>query len=231
MIIFDNVTLRYHYDDFDLLKGASFTLADGVNTVLADVQSGKSSICKLLTKDVAPTSGRITVDGQDIASITNSNLDILYLPTNPAFFENRSVQYNIEYPLRVRKYPKNERIERAIKAANELGIDELDAKVKSLPPEKRKLVALARGLTVKRKTVLFDDFFAFDGSSECLAEMDNILQRFQGATCVILISDARLATGNTVVLDGGVAVYQGHADGARKIVGEMDWLVTKCSKL
>ncbi|MCH5151410.1 MAG: ATP-binding cassette domain-containing protein [Clostridiales bacterium] len=229
MIIFDNVTLRYHYDDFDLLKGASFTLADGVNTVLADVQSGKGSICKLLTKDVAATSGRITVDGQDIASITNSNLDILYLPTNPAFFENRSVQYNIEYPLRVRKYPKNGRRERAMQVASELGIDKLDAKVKKLSLEERKLVALARGLTVQRKTVLFDDFFIAD--CDGLEARDRVLQYFDGSTCVILTSDARLATGNTVVLDGGVAVYQGNAETARKIVSELNWLVTQCTKL
>ena len=222
MIVFDDVTLRYHYDDFDLLKGASFMLVEGVNTVLADVQSGKSSVCKLLLKDVAPTRGRITLDGQDVASITNSNLDILYLPTNPAFFENRSVQYNIEYPLRVRTYSKLERKERAMQIAKSLGVDNLDAKVKRLPPEKRRLVALARGLTVKRKIVLFDDFFAFDDGLEA---RDEVLQRFEGATCVILTSDARLATGNTVVLDGGVTVYQGDAETARQTVGELGWLV------
>ena len=221
MITFNDVTLRYHYDDFDLLKGANFTLIDGVNTVLADVQSGKSSVCKLLLKDVKATSGQILVDGQDISSITNANLDILYLPTNPAFFENRSVLYNIEYPLSVRKYPKAERQERAKQVAIELGIERLDVKLKTLTAHERKLVALARGLTVKRKTVLLDDFFTEQDGAE---QIFKVLQYFDGATCVILTSDARLATGNVVVLDGGVTVYQGDAEGARQTVSNLGWL-------
>lgn len=224
MIVFDKVTLRYHYDDFDLLKGVSFTLNEGVNTVLADAQSGKSSICKLLLKDVKPTSGSILVDGQDISSITNANLDILYLPTNSAFFEGRSVLYNIEYPLRVRKYPKTERRERAMQVAQELGIDDLAAKVKKLSSEKRRLVALARGLTVRRKVVLFDDYFV--GDSEQKIDMGEVLRLFEGATCVILTSDASIAAGNTVVLDGGVTVYQGDAETARLKVSELGWLAT-----
>ena len=225
MIAFDNVTLRYHYDDFDLLKGASFTLVEGVNTVLADVQSGKSSICKLLLKDVEPTSGHITLDGRDISSITNANLEILYLPTNPTFFESRSVLYNIEYPLRVRKFSKSERNKRAMELIQQFGIDKIDAKVRNLSLRERRLVALARGLSVKRKIVLFDDFFDNDDG---FAELDGVLKYFENTTCVILTSDARLATGRTVVLDGGVAVYQGDADGARKTVSDLSWLVTQC---
>ena len=221
MIVFDNVKLRYHYDDFDLLKGVSFTLIDGVNTVLADVQSGKSSICKLLLKDVAVTDGHVLIDGQDISSITNANLDILYLPSNPAFFERRSVLYNIEYPLAVRKYPKAERQEIAKRVAEQVGIDNLDAKVKNLSPQERRLVALVRGLTVKRKAVLFDDFFTQDNAET----IEKALQLFYGATCVILTSKAYLATGNVIVLDGGVTVYQGDAEGAIKTVSNLGWLI------
>ena len=32
MITFNDVTFRYPYDDFDVLKDASFTLHEGVNT-------------------------------------------------------------------------------------------------------------------------------------------------------------------------------------------------------
>ena len=222
MIVFEDIKLRYQYDDFDVLKGANFTLIDGVNTVLADVQSGKSSICKLLVKDVAASSGQIFVDGKDVSSITNDNLDILYLPTKPAFFESRSVLYNIEYPLKVRKRPKMERQELAKHVAQQLGVDFLDVKLKKLNDSDRRRVALARGLTVRRKIVLFDDFFTDETYD--IESIDKVLQLFEGATCVILTSDARKATGNTVVLDGGLTVYQGDADGARQIVNDLGWL-------
>ena len=221
MIVFDNVWLRYHYDEFDLLKGASFSLVDGVNTVLCDYQSGKSSICKLLIRDFSPSNGRIFLDGQDVASITNANLDILYLPAKPAFFERRSVLYNVQYPLALRKVPKAERFAQAKQVAIELGVEDLNAKVKSLPTNERRRVALARGLTVKRKTVLFDDFF------ENNAQVDASLNLFSGATCVIFTSNPTLARGNVVVLDGGVAVYQGNAEGARALVEQLGWLANE----
>ena len=222
MIVFDNVTLRYHYDEFDLLKGASFTLQEGVNTILADVQSGKSSICKLLLKDIAPTSGRILVDGRDIASITNSNLDILYLPRKPVFFENRSVQYNMEYPLKIRKVGKLERKTTVSELAKQFGID-LSAKVRKLNEQQRRTLALARGLTVKRKTALFDGYF--DGDAPDFDYIDSIFKHFDN--CILLTADARYAMGHTVVLDGGFAVYEGNATEAQEQVDKLHWLATQ----
>ena len=215
MIVFDRVVLRYPYDEFDLLKGASFTLQNGVNTVLADAQSGKTSICKLLLKDVAPTSGQIFVGGQEISGITNSNLDILYLPSNPVFFERRSVAYNMEYPLKVRKVDKSCRRQRASEIATQFGLD-LDEKVSRLNAQQRRALALARGLTVKRKIALLDD--CLDGNRH----VEDIARQFD--CCVILTSDVSLATGHTVVLDGGLSVYEGDADGAQQAVKNLYWL-------
>ena len=218
MIVFDNVTLRYHYDDFDLLREVSFTLDKGVNTILADVHSGKSSLCKLLLKAVAPTSGRILIDGQDIASITNANLDILYLPSNPVFFERRSVQYNMEYPLKVRKVERSFRRQRANELCNQYGIDPL-AKVRSLGDEQRRVLALARGMTVPRKTALFDGYF--DGATD-LQQVAGVTQLFD--VSVVLTSDVRLARGHVVVLDGGTVVYEGDAEQAQECVSNLYWL-------
>ena len=222
MIEFRNVVLQYHYEEFALLKGTSFTLRDGLNSVLVDTQSGKSSICRLLMKEVAANSGEILIDGLNICGITSADLGILYLPSKPTFFENRSARFNLEYPLRARKVAKNERRARAEQVAAALGIDELDVKVKKLTAEDRKLVALARGLTVERKIVLFDDFFSASDSSK--EQVDSVLARFPNSICVVLSSDKRLAMGNAVVLDGGVTVYEGNADQASKVIDDLHWI-------
>ena len=228
MIEFKDVTLHYHYDEFTLLKGASFTLHDGVNTVLADTQSGKSSVCKLLCKEVKPIGGEILMDGLPISSITSAGLGILYLPSELAFFEHRSARYNVEYPLKVRKIGKSERKQRVNEVATVLGVDFLDVKVKKLSQEQRKLVALARGLTVPRKVVLFDDFFAVDGDVESVIDrMQSVFGMFDSATCVVLTSDKRLAMGHCVVLDGGVTVYEGDACGAAQIIENLDWISSR----
>lgn len=217
MIEFRHVALHYHYDEYALLKDLDFTLIEGVNTVLCDSQSGKSSICKLLTKQFIPTSGQIIVDGKDISCITNQGLGILYIPSNPSFFENRSVKYNVTYPLKVRKIDKNARLRRFGEVAELTELDNADVKVKKLALPERKKAALARGLTVKRSIVLLDDF-----CDAC--DIDGVIKLFSDTTVVIFTSDISLARGNVVVLDGGTTVYQGDVEGAKAIRNNLSWI-------
>lgn len=220
MIEFNDVTLQYSYEDTALLKGVSFTLCDGVNTLLCDTQSGKTSICRLILKDVKPSGGQIFVDGRQLESISHANLDILYLTGDPVFFERRSILYNIEYPLKVRKVAKQVRRGVATELAERLGVTDLKSKLRTLSTEQRKLVSIVRGLTVARKIVLWDDFFQN-------ADADTVqkaLKLFEGATQVIVTSNADLAQGNAVVLDGGKTVYSGDADGAKRTVEQLQWL-------
>ena len=67
MIEFCNVTFKHQYDDFALLENASFNLPNGISTVLCDVQSGKTSICRLILGLLTPQSGKISVDGEDVS--------------------------------------------------------------------------------------------------------------------------------------------------------------------
>lgn len=219
MIEFKHVALCYHYDEYAVLKDLDFKLIDGVNTVLCDSQSGKTSICKLLTKQFAPTSGQIVIDGNDIISITNQGLGILYMSSNPTFFENRSVKYNVMYPLKVRKVPKAERIMRFNEVAILTELNDADVKVKRISETERKRVAVARGLTVKRQVVLFDDFI------DDVEKVDELIKLFGDVTIVILTSDVNLARGNVVVLDGGVSIYQGDVDGAVAQRQQLSWIV------
>lgn len=218
MIEFKDVHLQYPYDEFELLKGVSFTFTDGINVLLADTQSGKTSICRLLLKEVSATSGQIYVDGKEISSITNANLDILYLPNNPVFFEKRSILYNIAYPLKVRKADKRQRLAIALQRAERFGFD-VKERVNKLSLERRKILAIARGTTVERKIVIWDDFF--EGCSP-----DSVRNAFSlfNATHICVTSDPKLAMGNAVVLDGGKTVFQGNAETARQKVQALQWL-------
>lgn len=218
MIEFNNVHLKYHYDEFELLKGVTFTLQDGLNTVLCDWQSGKTSICRLLIADIKPTDGNILVDGQNINGISGANLDILYLPSNPIFFEGRSVLHNVAYPLAVRKVARQVRQGIAAEMCERFGITDFKQKIRKLSAETRKKAALARALTVARKYVLWDDFF------DSVEQAESCLSLFPDSVNIIFTSDASLAMGNTVVLDGGETVFQGDAEQAQQFASGLEWL-------
>ena len=224
---FDNVTLRYHYDNFDVLTQASFTLQDGLNTVLCDIQSGKGTICKLILGNLAPTGGQVLIDGQDASKLQKKDLNALYLSSNPTFFPNRSVLYNLQYPCRVRKTLKQSG-ELLSHLSEEFGLtDLLTKKAKTLTPQQKLNLSIARGLSVPREIVLFDGFFDdtnFEESPEL--SPSKLLERFHGVK-VVLTTCAQLAAGHTVVMDGGRCVYEGDSTEAQQVVSNLGWLADK----
>ena len=205
MIVFNKVTYKYHYDEFALFKQLSFTLSEPVNTILCGEQGGKSSICKLLCNQITPQSGNITIDG--IQCNANKDNGVLWLPKEPVFFNNRSVLFNIAYPLQVRNVVKVQRDIIAKQLATQFDLP-FDAKVSKLTDEQKRALAVARGLTVDRKVVLFDDF------SQYKQQLQQIFELFPDAIKVVLTSNASLAMGHTVLIDCGECIFEGDAEQA-----------------
>lgn len=222
MIRFDDVVFRYPYDSFDVLKGATFCLESGVNTVLCDLQSGKTTICRLILGELQPTSGKISVFGNS-PDEKNPAKNILYLPQKSVFFRNRSVLYNLQYPSRVRKCLKqNEKNIVSVAEKCRLG-DKLKCRVSQLSTEQQKMLAVARGLTIPRHTVLFDGFFD-DG----VLQMSEVAEMFsQAEVKAVFTAKTNLATGRTVLMDGGRCVFQGDGATGKTTADTLVWLANK----
>jgi ATP-binding cassette subfamily B protein len=69
-IRFENVSFRYPGSELDVLVGLELELRAGERTALVGPNgAGKTTIVKLLSRLYEPTSGRITIDGRDLASL------------------------------------------------------------------------------------------------------------------------------------------------------------------
>lgn len=231
MIEFDAVTLKYHYEQYPLFEQLSFSLNGRENTVLCDIQSGKSSLCKMIMGLLPPNEGKVSIDGK---SVYDGNLksakcappfDILYLPEMPAFFENRSVDFNLRYPLKVRKISDEAVVQ---KLACDFDLESLlKTKVKELTKRQKKLLALARGASVCRDIVLFDGFFDDTCLDDNLLNPQSVKNIFNSKMQVFFTAKPELAFGNTVVLDGGKCVFCGDKEGAAECVKKLEWLAYK----
>ncbi|MEQ4210047.1 ABC transporter ATP-binding protein [Actinopolymorpha sp. B9G3] len=75
MVVFDEVRFRYPRASSDTLRGLSMTLDAGAAVALVGVNgTGKSTLVKLLAGTHQPTSGRILVDGVDLAEFDEEEL-------------------------------------------------------------------------------------------------------------------------------------------------------------
>jgi len=92
--------VRFGYDpEREILKGVSFTVPPGTTlAIVGPSGAGKSTLARLIYRFYDPQGGRIRIDGQDIAAVTQSSLRaaIGIVPQDTVLF-NDTVGYNIGY--------------------------------------------------------------------------------------------------------------------------------------
>ncbi|HWU01973.1 MAG TPA: ABC transporter ATP-binding protein/permease [Novosphingobium sp.] len=97
-VVFDNVMFGYEKDR-QILKGLSFEVPAGQHVAIVGPSgAGKSTIGRLLFRFYDPWSGRILIDGQDIAQVTQASLRAVLgiVPQDSVLF-NDTIGYNIGY--------------------------------------------------------------------------------------------------------------------------------------
>jgi len=161
---FDNVVFGYEKGR-TILHGLSFEVPAGRHVAIVGPSgAGKSTIGRLLFRFYDPQSGRILIDGQDIAAITQASLReaIGIVPQDSVLF-NDTIGYNIGYG---RDGATREMIEEAARAAAIMPLierlpDGFDTEVGErglkLSGGEKQRVAIARTLVKDPPIVLLDE--------------------------------------------------------------------------
>ena len=234
-IRFEGVTFGYDADR-EILKGIDLDIPAG-NTlaVVGPSGAGKSTLARLMYRFYDLTGGRITIDGQDIARVTQSSLRaaIGIVPQDTVLF-NDTIGYNIAYG---REGAGIDEIERAARGAAIAGFIErqthgyetrVGERGLKLSGGEKQRVAIARTLLKNPPILILDEATsALDSRTE--SEILDTLQAIERGRTTIVIAH-RLSTvvhaDEIVVLDAGRVVERGsHAALLRKrgLYAEM-WL-------
>jgi ATP-binding cassette, subfamily B, heavy metal transporter len=97
-VSFDNVSFAYDHER-PILRDLSFTIPAGKTVAIVGPSgAGKSTVSRLLYRFYDVTGGRILIDGQDIAGVTQKSLRaaIGMVPQDTVLF-NDTIRYNIRY--------------------------------------------------------------------------------------------------------------------------------------
>ena len=102
--------------------------------------------------------GELLIDGKKMNDVEPRDRDIAMVFQSYALYPHMTVRENLEFPLKLRKMPKNEINQKVDQAAEILGITPyLDRKPKALSGGQRQRVAIGRAIVREPKVLLMDE--------------------------------------------------------------------------
>ncbi|MCG5075561.1 ABC transporter ATP-binding protein [Paraburkholderia tagetis] len=169
----------------DIAKNELFAL-------LGSSGCGKSTLLRMLAGLETATSGKILVDGEDLASLPPYRRPVNMMFQSYALFPHMSVESNVAFGLKQEGVPKNEIRERVADALNLVQMGRYaKRKPHQLSGGQQQRVALARSLVKRPKLLLLDEpMSALDKKirQKTQLELVNIIEKVD-VTCVMVTHD------------------------------------------
>jgi ABC-type transport system involved in Fe-S cluster assembly fused permease/ATPase subunit len=217
-IRFENVGFAYE-PTRRILKGISFDVPAGKTVaVVGPSGAGKSTISRLLFRFYDLSSGRILIDGQDIATVTQKSLRqaIGMVPQDTVLF-NDTIRYNIRYgrweatDAEVEEAARLAQIDPLIRIAPKGYETEVGERGLKLSGGEKQRVAIARTILKGPPILVLDEATsALDSHTE--KEIQDALERVSRNRTTLVIAH-RLSTivgaDEIIVLDQGEIVERG----------------------
>lgn len=162
MIKFEQV--NKWFDDFQVLKGIDLEIERGeVVVVLGPSGSGKSTLLRCINGLDDVTEGTLTVDGVEVSS-PKSDINALRAEIGFVFqqfnlYPHMTVEQNITLaPTKLKRMTSEAAKKRAAELLERVGIPEqADKRPSQLSGGQQQRVAIARGLAMEPKMMLFDE--------------------------------------------------------------------------
>ena len=221
-IAFEHVTFRYRVDGPEVLHDVTFKIGPGqMIGIVGASGSGKSTLTKLIQRLYVPESGRVLVDGIDLAMI-----DPAWLRRQIGVVLQENILFNCSIRDNIALADPALPSERIISAAKLAGahdfILELPEAYDTIVGERgdtlsggqRQRIAIARALITDPRILIFDEATsALDYESERIIQ-ENMLEIAENRTVIIVahrLSTLR-RTGRILTIDRGRLVEEGTHD-------------------
>ena len=151
--------LRKVFGDVVAVDSVDLDVADGeFLTLLGPSGSGKTTVLRMIAGFEQPTSGTIDLAGVDVTQVPPYNRDVNTVFQDYALFPHMDVLANVEYGLKVKKVPRDERRQRAEEALASVQLEGYGSRKPSqLSGGQRQRVALARALVNRPRVLLLDE--------------------------------------------------------------------------
>jgi len=202
------------------LKGITFALETGEFAFLVGPSgSGKSTIIKLLTGEIAPTDGKVIVNGHDMERIRMRKMPYLRRTIGVIFqdfrlIDKKSVYENVAFSMRVVGASNKEMRQRVPYVLELVGLEyKAKAKPQELSGGEQQRVAVARALVNNPSLIIADEPTGNLDPARSL-EILLLLQKINelGTTVLVVTHEKPLVdrfSQRVIALDGGRIISDG----------------------
>ena len=223
MLEFIEVNKIYN-NDVCALKDLSFKVEDGEFVFLIGASgAGKTSIIKMLLREIKPTSGEIIVDDVNIVKLRNRKIPQLRKTMGVVFqdfrlLEGKTVFDNIKYPLQILGVSKRVITKRVTEILELVGLsDRANSFPNQLSGGEQQRVCIARALVNKPKYLIADEpTTALDVTIQ--AQILNLMKQIQkerGSSIIFITHDLGVVAGmadRVAVMYAGKIIEYGTVD-------------------
>ena len=173
VVAVDHVELSIQTDEFFTLLGPS--------------GSGKTTCLRMIAGFERPDEGVVELRGSDVTDVPPFERDVNTVFQDYALFPHMSVGENVEYGLRIKKVPKDERRRRTSEALELVRLEGYEGRrTTQLSGGQRQRVALARALVNRPAVLLLDEpLGALD--LKLRQQMQNELRTIQGEVGITFV--------------------------------------------
>ncbi len=156
-ISLQHITKRF--GDVTAVDGISLDIRDGeFLTLLGPSGCGKTTTMRMIAGFEEPDDGRVLLRGREIVGVPPNKREVNMVFQHYALFPHMTVEGNVEYGLKLKKVPKDERRQRVGEMLEIVGLGGYQARKPSqLSGGQQQRVALARALVNRPTALLLDE--------------------------------------------------------------------------
>ena len=186
--------------------------------ILGPTGAGKTLLLEIIAGLYFPKEGKVVINGKDVTFVNPEHRGLGFVYQDFALFPHLNVKKNIEYGLKIRKVPEEEREKKISELVKLLKIKHLLLRdTTTLSGGEKQKVSLARALAINPKIILMDEpFSALDENTKArlISDMKELHKR--GGITFIHVThsqeEAMLLADRIGIMMGGTIVQVGNPE-------------------
>jgi ABC-2 type transport system ATP-binding protein len=222
----ENITKTF--GEKNALHDINLELTTGVYGVLGANGSGKTTLMRILASVMKASSGRVLLNGQDIAEMDDKYRELIgYLPQHVGYYKNFTAEKFLKYIAALKGLPKEETIEKVEEVLELVGLSQHHRKkIGGFSGGMKRRIGIAQALLNDPKILIVDEPTAGLDPKERI-RFRNLLSKISTNRIVLLsthiVSDIEFIAKEVLILKEGELVKQETPQALLKGIEDKVW--------